>query len=119
MLPALRDRTSPIVVGLPDDTMAEISQRVATLGGAAHLVVMTPLDLESKNKRIRVLEVEECVSKDPAELDDATECAINEQTTLEMLVQMVEVGAVLTYYTYAHETIIRFINDSVQPAVPA
>jgi len=36
-----------------------------------------------------------------------------------MLVQMVEVGAVLTYYTYAHETIIRFINDSVQPAVPA
>lgn len=117
-LPPLRDGEAPFVVGLPDDTMGYLARRVATLGGQAHLLVITPLT-DPPMTRVRVLLIQECEHKDVKDLDDDRECAVNENTTLGMLMEAIEVGDKRVYYTYDSETIIRFINDSVQPVVPA
>ncbi len=115
VLPPLRNGASTFVVGLPDDTMLDISERVMLLGGCAHLVVLTELE---NCARVKVFLVEESV-KDLRDLDDERECVVNGDTSLEMFMAAIEVGDQLVFHVYESETIVRFINDSVQPPVPA
>jgi hypothetical protein len=68
-------------------------------------------------KRIRLLLIQPS-GKRIDELDDQRECAVNDQTTLAMLMEHIEVGTEVSYHTYDSETVIRFLTDSVQ-AVPA
>jgi hypothetical protein len=116
-LPALGDGEAPFIVGLPDDTMADLGRRVESLGGTAHLVVLTHIG--TGTSRMRVLLFENSAHKELAELDDTCESAVDENTRLDMLMQAIEVGDVATFHIYDSETIVSFINDSVQPAVPA
>jgi hypothetical protein len=117
-LPPLRaDGTTPFIIGLPDDTLGYISGQVAHMGGTAHLIVpaepATPDDV-----RLRILRVSESGHKPIAHLDGPGECPVSEDSTLAMLMEHIEVGDECTYYTYDTQTVIRFINDSVQP-IPA
>ncbi len=116
VLSPLRDGTSSFVVGLPDDTMRDIGSRVSALGGWAHLVVVTELDDCS---RVQVFEVEEGQHKEICDLNDDHECAISNDTTLSMFMEAIKVGDVRVFHVYDFDTIVRFINDSVQPAVLA
>lgn len=117
MLPPLcEDGTAPFIIGLRDDTLRDIAERAAALGGSAHLIVVDELAGEGRT-RLRVLRVDPG-SKAITELDDQRDCAVNENTTVDMLMQHIEVGEQLTYHTYDSETVIRFLTDSVQP-VPA
>lgn len=117
VLPPLRqDGAAPFVVGLLDDTLRDVTKRVAALGGHAHLIVVDELAAEGLT-RLRVLRVDPG-DKAITELDDERECPVNEDSTLDMLMQHIEVGGQLTYHTYDSETVIRFLTDSVQP-VPA
>lgn len=116
-LPPLRqDGTAPFVVGLPDDTLGDIARKVDLLGGRAHMVVVEQLP-QGESSRLRVLLIEPG-DKAITELDDQNECAVNENTTLEMLMKHIEVGGAYVYHTFDSETVIRFLTDSVQ-AVPA
>jgi hypothetical protein len=115
--PLTSDRTIPFVVGLEDDTIRAIAERAATLGGDAHIIVPTEL-AASGVSRVRILRITGGVYKQIADLDESRECAVEENSTLGMLMTCIEVGQQLTYHTYDTETIIRFINDSVQP-IPA
>lgn len=115
--PLTSERTIPFVVGLEDDTLRAIAQRAATLGGDAHVIVPTEL-AASGISRVRILRITGDVHKEIADLDESSECAVDENTTLGMLMTCIEVGQQLTYHTYDANTIIRFINDSVQP-IPA
>jgi hypothetical protein len=115
VLSPLRDGTSSFVVGLPDDTMHDIGQRVSALGGCAHLVVVTELE---DGSRVQVFEVEEGPHKEICDINDDDECAISDDTTLSTFMDAVQVGDVRVFHVYDFETIVRFINDSVQPAVP-
>jgi hypothetical protein len=109
--------TIPFVVGLPDDSLREITEKVAALGGEAHVIV--PSEISTSGPfRVRILRVSEVASKPIADLDESCECAVDENSTLAMLMEHIEVGGVVTYYTYDSETVIRFINDSMQP-IPA
>ena len=109
--------TIPFVVGLPDDTLREITEKVATLGREAHVIVPSEISV-SGPFRVRILRVSEVASKPISDLDEPRECAVNEKSTLAMLMEHMEVGETRTYYTYDSETVIRFLNDSVQP-IPA
>jgi hypothetical protein len=111
------DGTIPFVVGLPDDSLREIAGKVATLGKEAHVIVVSELSA-SGPVRIRILRLSEVAAKPIGDLDESCECAVNENSTLAMLMEHIEVGQELTYYTYDSETVIRFINDSMQP-IPA
>jgi hypothetical protein len=115
-LPVLAAGESPFIVGLDDDTMRDLRRRVMALGGAAHLVVLTPL--ASGKNRMKVLLFEESAHKEIAELDGVKECAVSEDSTLGMLMEVISVGQeVRTFYAYDSETMIRFLTDSVQPPV--
>jgi hypothetical protein len=114
--PLTEDGTIPFVVGLPDDTLGDISVKVATLGVAAHVIV--PSELKAGPFRIQILRFSGIAHKDISDLDEATECPVDQNTTLAMLMEHIEVGQECTYYTYDSETVVRFINDSVQP-IPA
>ncbi len=113
--PLQDDGSAPFVVGLPDDTLGEIGRRAETLGGRAHLVVFD--ELGDGRKRVRLLLIGPS-DKRIDELDEQCECAVNDETTLDMLMQHITVGEECTYHTYDSETVIRFLTDSVQP-VPA
>jgi len=102
-------------VGLPDDTLREIASKVATLGGDAHLIVVHAQSDNTGPSRLQILRFSEGEHKEITDLDDSHECAVDENSTLAMLMEHIEVGQKLTYYTYDSETVIRFINDSVQP----
>jgi hypothetical protein len=115
LIPLCDDGSAPFVVGLPDDTLGQIARRAETLGGRAHLVVFD--ELPDGVKRIRLLLIQPSIKRID-ELDDQCECAVNDQTTLAMLMEHIEVGTEVTYHTYDSETVIRFLTDSVQ-AVPA
>lgn len=115
--PLTIERTIPFVVGLEDDTLRSIAERAATLGGDAHVIVASQLPASGAS-RIRILRITGDVHTEIADLDESSECAVDENTTLGMLMTCMEVGQQLTYHTYDTETIIRFINDSVQP-IPA
>ncbi len=115
MLPPLRSGASTFLVGLPDDTMRDIGERVTSLGGCAHLLVLTEVE---NGARVQVLQVEES-AKELSDLDDDRECAVNEDTSLEMFMSAIEVGDKLVFHVFDSETIVRFINDSVQLTVPA
>jgi hypothetical protein len=117
-LPPLRaDGIAPFVVGLPDDTLGFISGRVAELGGTAHLIVPTEPSMPGA-ARLRILRVSESEHKPITDLNDRSECPVSEDSTLAMLLEDINVGDECTYYIYDTETVIRFINDSVQP-IPA
>lgn len=114
-LPPLRkDGSRPIVVGLPEDTLKQIIERVSALGGDAHLVVMTPTRTPGTG-RVQVLRITED-EKALGDLDESRESAVGEDSTLAMLMAAMRVDQ--TYYVYSTETVIRFISDSVQP-IPA
>lgn len=72
----------------------------------------------SRPFRIQILRFSGIAHKDISDLDEATECPVDQNTTLAMLMEHIEVGQECTYYTYDSETVVRFINDSVQP-IPA
>jgi hypothetical protein len=109
------DGSIPFVVGLPDDTLRDIIGRAATLGREAHVVV--PSELATSGPfRVRILRISEIPHKAIADLDESFECPVNE--TLAMLIEDIEVGQEVTYYTFDSDTVIRFLNDSVQP-IPA
>lgn len=116
--PPLRpDGTAPFVVGLADDTLGYLSSRVAELGGTVHLIV--PADPSSSGTaRLRILRVSESGHKPIADLDSRSVCAVSAESTLAMLMQDIEVGDECAYYTCDTTTVIRFINDSMQP-IPA
>ncbi|HYS31204.1 MAG TPA: hypothetical protein VEM58_02990 [Streptosporangiaceae bacterium] len=115
-LPPLReDGSRPFVVGLPEDTMKQITARVAALGGDAHLIVMTPTRTPG-TERVQVLRVTEGENKPLGDLDESYETPVSEDSTLAILMDAIEVDQ--TFYVYATETVIRFISDSVQP-IPA
>lgn len=113
--PIKADGTAPFIVGLPEDTVGDLTRRAESLGGDAHLLILTRLS--SGKVRLRVLRLSED-SKAITDLDDRNECAVSEDSTVEMLMSHIEVGQVLSYHAYDAETVIRFINDSVQP-IPA
>jgi len=46
-------------------------------------------------------------------LDESYEAAVDENSTLAMLMEAISVDQ--TFYVYDTETVIRFISDSVQP----
>lgn len=73
----------------------------------------------SGQRRIRSLLLQECGHKPPCDVNDESEGIVNHDTTLAMFIEALEVGDQRVYYAYDSETIIRFINDSVQPPVPA
>lgn len=116
-LPPLRsDGSTPFIVALSDDTLGDIARRAVALGGRAHLIVVERL-AEEGSTRLRVLRIDPG-DKAITELDDQRDCVVNEETTIEMLMQHIEVGEALVYHTFDSETMIRFLTDSVQP-VPA
>ena len=111
------DGSIPFVVGLPDDTLRDIISRAATLGSDAHVIV--PSELATSGPfRVRILRISEAPHKAITDLDESCECPVNEKSTLAMLMEHIEVGEQLKYYTFDSETVIRFLNDSVQP-IPA
>ena len=114
--PLLPDGTAPFIIGLPEDTLGFIAARTEALGGEAHLIVPAPSGA-SGTARLRILRIGRS-TKEIAELDDHRECAVSQDSTLAILLDHIEVGEELTYYAYDAETVIRFINDSVQP-IPA
>lgn len=115
-LPPLReDGSRPFIVGLPEDTLGQITARVDALGGDAHLIVMTRTHTPD-TQRVQVLRVTEGEHKPLADLDDTCESPVSEDSTLAMLMDAIEVNQ--TFYIYPTETVIRFISDSVQP-IPA
>jgi hypothetical protein len=113
--PLTRDGDRPFVIGLPEDTMREIAERVATLGGDAHLIVMTPTRTPG-TERVQVLRVTECDDRPIGDLDESCEAPVGENSTLAMLMEAMTVDQ--AFYIYDTETVIRFISDSVQP-IPA
>lgn len=118
-LPPLRsDGSIPFVVGLPDDTLRDITGKAAALGGDAHVIIPSEPAVPGRPFRVRILRVSGAPHKEIADLDESRECAVDENSTLAMLMEHIEVGQQCTYYTYDAETVIRFINDSVQP-IPA
>jgi hypothetical protein len=116
--PLTTEGTIPFVVGLPDDTLRDITRKAATLGGDAHIIVPSEPTAPGRPFRVRILRVSGAPHKEIAELDESRECAVDENSTLAMLLDHIEVGQQCTYYTYDTETVFRFINDSVQP-IPA
>jgi hypothetical protein len=113
MLPPLtEDGERPFIIGLPDDTMGQIAARVAAIGGDAHLIVMTPTRTPG-TERVKVLRVTECEDRPISDLDESSEAAVNENSTLAMLMDAISVDQ--AFYVYDIETVIRFISDSVQP----
>lgn len=115
-LPPLRkDGSRPFVVGLPEDTLRQVAERVAALGGDAHLIVMTPTHRPGTG-RVQVLRITAGENKQPGDLDESHESPVSEDCTLAMLMSAIEVDQ--AFYVYATETLIRFISDSVQP-IPA
>jgi|SRR6185437_1196867 len=115
LVPLREDGIAPFVVGLLDDTLGEIGRRTDTLGGSAHLIVFD--QLSGNRARLRILSIQPG-RKPIAELDDQHDCLVNEDSTLEILMEHIEVGGELTYYAYDSETVIRFLTDSVA-RVPA
>jgi hypothetical protein len=115
MLPPLTgDGASPFIVGFPDDTLRDIRQRANVLGGSAHLVIVTELP---GSFRLRILRLSPG-GKPIGDLDEDRDCPVSEDSTLEMLLQHIQVGGRVTYHTYDSDTVIRFLTDSVQD-VPA
>lgn len=115
-LPPLRqDGSRPFVVGLPDDTLRYIAERVAAMGGDAHLIVMTPTHRPG-TERVQVLRITEGENKPLNDLDESYEQPVSEESTLAMLMSAIKVDQV--FYMYPTETVIRFISDSLQP-IPA
>jgi hypothetical protein len=115
-LPPLReDGSRPFVVGLPEDTLRQITERVASMGGDAHLIVMSPTHNQG-TERVQVLRVTEGENKPLHALDESHESPVSEDSTLAMLMDAIEVDQ--TFYVYPTEAVIRFISDSVQP-IPA
>lgn len=111
-LPPLReDGSRPFVVGLPGDTLGEIVERVAALGGDAHLIVMMPTNTPGA-ERVQVLRVTGD-DKQLGDLDESCEAPVSEDSTLAMLMAAIKVNE--SFYIYPTETVIRFISDSVQP----
>jgi hypothetical protein len=107
----------PFVVGLPDDTLHDLIRRAEEMGSNVHLVVLTRLGSPGR-ARLRVLRLSRAEGKAISDLDERYECAVSDDSTLAMLMEHIEVGEELTYHTYDSETVIGFINDSVQP-IPA
>jgi len=115
--PLALDGSIPFVVGLPDDTLRDIICRVRVLGSAAHVIV--PSELATAGPfRVRILRISGVPHKEIADLDESCECPVDDKSTLAMLMDHIEVGQQFTYYAYDSDTVIRFINDSVQP-IPA
>lgn len=116
----LREGVVPFVVGLPDDTIGYIIKRAFTLGNRAYIFVITNLgDNMAGQRRIRSLLLQECGHKPPCDVDEESEGIVNHDATLGMFIDALEVGERRVYYAYDSETIIRFINDSMQPPVTA
>jgi len=115
-LPPLReDGSRPFVVGLPGDTLRQIAERVAALGGDAHLIVMTPTHRQG-TERVQVLRITEGENKPLSDLDASYESPVSEDSTLGMLMEAIRVDQ--SFYVYPTETVISFISDSLQP-IPA
>lgn len=115
-LPPLReDGSRPFVVGLPDDTLREITERVASLGGDAHLIVVSPTH-KPGTERVQILRIIGGEYKPLDSLDESHESPVSEDSTLAILMSAIEVDQ--TFYVYPTEVVIRFISDSVQP-IPA
>jgi hypothetical protein len=70
-LPPLReDGSRPFVVGLLEDTMGQILERVAALGGEAHLIVVMPTSTPGA-ERVQVLRVTGDDDKQLGDLDES------------------------------------------------
>lgn len=110
--PLTQDGERPFVIGLPEDTLGEIAKRVATLGGDAHLIIMTPTHTPG-TERVQVLRITECEDRPIGDLDESCETPVEENSPLAMLMEAITVDQ--TFYVYDTETVIRFISDSVQP----
>jgi hypothetical protein len=117
LVPLRKDGTRPFVVGLPDDTIRELAGRVARVGGAAHLIVMSPSSTPGSD-RVQVLRVSECEAKPVAELDESCEAPVGEDSTLGMLMEIIKIDQELCFYIYDRETVVKFLSDTVLP-VPA
>ena len=117
LVPLRKDGGRPFVVGLPDDTIREIGALVAKVGGAAHLIVMSPSSTPGSD-RVQVLRFTECETKPIGDLDESSEAPVGEDSTLEMLMEVIKIDQELCFYVYDRETVIKFLSDTVLP-VPA
>lgn len=114
--PLTADGEAPFIVGLLDDKMKTVNAMAARMGDAVHLVV--PDAPHGDSVRVRVLRVtRQPDGPEPGELSD-DDCPVDENSTLAMLLNLLEVGGEITCHVYDHETMVQFVADGMQP-VPA
>jgi hypothetical protein len=114
LLPLGEDGLVPLVVALPEDTLAEISRRANVVGGRAHVVIIEKLG--DGEARLRVLRAEPALPI--RELDGESDVPVSEDCPIGMLLQDMRVGQVKRYHSYDSATVLRFLSDRVEP-VPA
>ncbi|HLI41167.1 MAG TPA: hypothetical protein VKV35_05935 [Streptosporangiaceae bacterium] len=108
-------RTIPLIIGLPDDTLASSLRKAEKLGGHAHLIVLD--ELPGDRVRIHALHIE-FGYKPVTERDDHPERPVPEDLELGMLIRNIEPGEEFTYNSWGSEAKMRFLASIVQP-VPA
>lgn len=106
MLPPLRHGSSSIVVGLLDDTMRSICQRVAALGGSAHLIVPTSEKPRLQSVMLLRIDADAVPDSTPAQSQP-----VDEESDLGMLLQLVRQSGSLRFHVCSKDTTVRLLDD--------
>ncbi|HEY1915102.1 MAG TPA: hypothetical protein VGH27_05945 [Streptosporangiaceae bacterium] len=105
----------PVIIGLPDDTLADTIRHAEKLGGLAHLAMLE--ELPGDRVHLRVLHVKLAYQL-AAETDDQHDAALSEDLDLSTFLPDIKAAGELAYSSWGSQAMIRFIHDSTQP-VPA
>jgi hypothetical protein len=105
----------PVIIGLPDDTLAGTIRRAEKLGGLAHLVMLE--ELPGDRVCLRVLHVK-LAYRMAAEIDDQHDAALSEDLDLGTFLPDIQAAGEHVYSTWELQAVIRFLHGSTQP-VPA
>lgn len=119
-LPSLRPGEDPgILVGFRDDTLKSVLERVARLGGSAHVVV-PPVDVKLWPSRMAFLQVTKGGQVPPAGRMPGDDCLVNEDSHLGMLLDLLQLhGRTMTLRICRHETTIELVDDGRREPEPA
>ena len=113
-LPPLRGtRTIPIILALPDDTVAGSLRKAEKLGGRAHVLVLE--EQPDDRLRIHVLRIESGY-KPATEQDDLPERPAPEDLELGTLIRDTAPGEQFTFSSWESEAEVSFLASIALPA---
>jgi hypothetical protein len=112
-LPPLRGTRSPVILALPDDTVAGSLRKAEKLGGRAHVLVLE--EQPDDGLRIHLLRIE-LGYKPATEQDDQPERPAPEDLELSTLLRDTEPGGQSTFSSWESEAEVSFLTSIALPA---